>query len=300
MTITTPHRSEYQGQLLLNEPLSSYTTWRVGGKASRLYKPESIGDLALFIKQLPSDEPLLWLGLGSNSLIRDGGFQGTVIITQACLKNIQQVSPHEVTVDAGVSCATMARFCARNHLTGGEFWAGIPGTMGGALKMNAGCFDGETWDRVVNVVTIDRRGCLQVRMPDSFQIEYRHIEGLNEEWFVSATFKLDVGDKDKSLEKIKMLLAHRANTQPTGELNCGSVFKNPQGYYAAKLIEQCSLKGHQIGGAVVSEKHANFIINDGGRASAQDIESLIACVQNTVYEKTQVALEHEVQIVGAF
>lgn len=289
-----------QGQLCLDESLSAYTTWRVGGKALRLYKPAGIDDLALFMKHQDKDEPLLWLGLGSNSLIRDGGFQGTVIVTQACLKNIQLTDLNEVKVDAGVSCATMARFCARHHLAGGEFWAGIPGTMGGALKMNAGCFNGETWDRVVEVTTVDRQGRLHVRTPDTFQISYRHVDGLNDEWFVSGTFKLDAGNKETSMEQIRQLLAHRANTQPTGELNCGSVFKNPQGHYAAKLIEQCGLKGQRIGGAAVSEKHANFIINQNGTASAKDIESLIVQVKSTVQEKMQVTLEHEVHIVGAY
>ncbi len=258
--------ANYQGELLFNEPLADYTTWRVGGKAKQLYKPAGLADLALFIKQLPKDEPLLWLGLGSNSLIRDRGFTGTVVLTQGCLKEIGVIGEGLVHVEAGVSCATMARFCARASFAGGEFWAGIPGTMGGALRMNAGCFGGETWQTVVEVETMNRNGEIRVRRPAEFEIAYRHVAGLQDEWFVAATCRLAKGEKDKSLQLIKELLTHRANTQPTNEYNCGSVFRNPPGNYAARLIESCGLKGKQIGGAVVSTKHANFIINHQGCA----------------------------------
>ena len=276
--------ANYQGELLLDEPLADYTTWRVGGKAKQLYKPAGLADLALFIKRLPKDEPLLWLGLGSNSLIRDRGFAGTVVLTQGRLKEIELIGEGLVRVEAGVSCATMARFCARASLAGGEFWAGIPGTMGGALRMNAGCFGGETWQTVVEVETMNRNGEIRVRRPAEFEIAYRHVAGLQDEWFVSATCRLAKGDKNKSLQQIKELLAQRANTQPTNEYNCGSVFRNPPGNYAARLIESCGLKGKQIGGAVVSTKHANFIINHQGCASATDIESLIELVRDTVHK----------------
>lgn len=290
----------YQGQLLLNEPLANYTTWRVGGIAKSLYQPLNIEDLSEFLKTLPSTEPLLWLGLGSNSLIRDSGFNGTVILTQGCLKGMELIDETLVRVEAGVSCATMARFCARAHLSGGEFWAGIPGTMGGALRMNAGCFGRETWEAVELVETITRDGVIRQRKPEEFEIGYRHLEGLQNEWFVSATCRLSQGEKEKSLQLIKELLAHRADTQPTNEYNCGSVFRNPPGNFAARLIESCGLKGTQIGGAIVSDKHANFIINQEGKAQAQDIESLIELVKETVLKKTNIELVREVHIIGDF
>ncbi|STX30000.1 UDP-N-acetylenolpyruvoylglucosamine reductase [Legionella beliardensis] len=289
----------YQGQLLFNESLASYTTWRVGGKARQLYKPVNIDDLASFLKQLPPGEPILWLGLGSNSLIRDGGFAGTVILTQGCLKEIAILNENYIRVEAGVSCATMARFCARNSLSGGEFWAGIPGTMGGALRMNAGCFGSETWQFIAEVETINRQGIRRIRKPEEFTIAYRHVDGLAEdEWFVAATCKLVKGEKEKSLQMIKELLAHRANTQPTNEYNCGSVFRNPPANYAAILIESCGLKGKQLGGATVSTKHANFIINQEGQASAKDIEALIILVRDTVSQQTSIELIREVHIIG--
>lgn len=286
------------GVLLLNEPLAEYTTWRVGGAAKSMYKPAGVLDLAAFLKELPAAEPLLWLGLGSNSLIKDIGYSGTVILTQGCLNEISLISDVLVRVEAGVSCAKMSRFCARNHLLGGEFWAGIPGTMGGALRMNAGCANGETWQSVVEVETMTRTGEIRRRKPEEFDIGYRHVAGFEDEWFVAATCRMVPGDKDKSLQLIKELLAHRAATQPTNEYNCGSVFRNPPNHFAARLIESCGLKGHRIGGARVSEKHANFIINHEGSASAQDIESLIQWVQQTVYDKTATQLIREVHIIG--
>jgi len=287
-----------QGTLLLNETLADYTTWRVGGPAARLYKPANIADLVSFLKNLSPSEPLLWLGLGSNSLIRDTGFSGTVIVTQGCLKEMTLLDKETVSVDAGVSCASMARFCARNNLSGGEFWAGIPGTMGGALRMNAGCHGGETWASVVEVQTITRDGKIRVRQPQEFEVAYRHVAGLGEEWFVRAIFKLSPGDKETSLQVIKDLLAHRASTQPTNEYNCGSVFRNPPGNFAARLIESCGLKGFRLGGAMVSEKHANFIINHEGLATAADIEALIHLVHTKVYEATSIDLVREVHIIG--
>lgn len=287
-----------QGDLLFNVLLADYTTWRVGGYARRLYKPQDINDLAVFLRQLPSEEAIVWLGLGSNCLIRDGGFPGTVIVTQGCLKNVHLIENDAVYVEAGVSCATMARFCARNGLEGGEFWAGIPGTMGGALRMNAGCAGSETWQHVVEVETIDRQGVRRFRKPHDFEVAYRHVLCPADEWFVAGVFRLTKGDKEKSLQRIRELLEHRAATQPTSEYNCGSVFRNPSGDYAARLIEGCGLKGKQIGGALVSTKHANFIINHEGSACAKDIEMLIEHVRGTVAQNKAVDLVQEVHIIG--
>lgn len=290
--------ASYQGQYLTDEPLADYSTWRTGGLAKAMYKPTGMDDLGQFLKTLPPEESLIWLGLGSNSLIKSKGFSGTVILTQGCLNQIEWLGKTSVRVEAGVSCATMARFCARHELTGGEFWAGIPGTMGGALRMNAGCFNGETWQSVVSIETMNRSGEVHHRHPSEFEVAYRHVSGLNDEWFVAATFQLVPGEKEKSLQLIKELLARRAATQPTSEYNCGSVFRNPPNRYAAQLIESCGLKGQFIGGAKVSEKHANFIINHEGRASSDDIECLIQWVQKKVHEQTSIELIREVHIIG--
>ncbi len=293
------NQATLKGELLSDELLAHYTTWRVGGAARLLYKPADIDDLANFLQQCPVTEPIIWIGLGSNSLIKDGGFAGIVVITQNCLNNLTQIAEDLVRVEAGVSCAKMARFCTRQHLTGGEFWAGIPGTMGGALRMNAGCFHKETWESVVEVETITRLGERRIRKPSEFKIAYRSALGLDlDEWFVAATCRLIPGDQAHSAELIKELLAHRAATQPINEWSCGSVFRNPPNQFAAKLIESCGLKGHQIGEAIVSQKHANFIINHAGKASAKDIEQLIDFVRQTVYAKTGIELIQEVHVIG--
>jgi UDP-N-acetylmuramate dehydrogenase len=288
-----------RGTQLSQASLSTYTTWRIGGPARCLYKPADIADLSAFLSVCPADEPLTWLGLGSNSLIRDGGVLGTVILTQGALNGLDLIADDLVRVEAGVSCAKMARFTARANLHGGEFWAGIPGTMGGALRMNAGCFQGETWDSVVQVETMTRTGQIRRRTPDEFKIAYRSVEGLAlDEWFVAATCRLVAGDKQIALERIKSLLLRRAETQPTSDYNCGSVFRNPPEDHAARLIESCGLKGFKIGGAMVSKKHANFIINDEGQASAKDIEALIAHVHQTVLNTTEINLIREIHILG--
>lgn len=287
-----------KGMVKENEALANYTTWRVGGQARYLYKPNDLACLIETIQSIDKDVPILWIGLGSNTLIRDGGFDGVVILTQGALKHIQFDSQGIVEVEVGVSCATMARSCARHDLGKAEFWAGIPGTMGGALRMNAGCFDGETWDHLLSVDTLDRTGKITRRDKSEFKTAYRHVEGLKkDEWFVSARFQLPKGDKLRSLDTIKQLLAHRAQTQPTGEYNCGSVFRNPQGDFAARLIESCGLKGHAVGGAQVSGKHANFITNMG-QATAQEIETLIEFVKTHVKKQQGVSLHREVHIVG--
>jgi UDP-N-acetylmuramate dehydrogenase len=294
-------------RILKNEPMSRHTSWRTGGVARQYIQAESLSALASFIATLPVDEKLLWLGLGSNTLVRDGGFNGTVIATQGLMSQLgivdEEVSDAEeldktmVYVGAGVSSAKLARFCSKNSLAGADFFAGIPGLVGGALAMNAGAVGGETWPLVVEVETLNRKGEITKRCANEFEYGYRHVKGPAEEWFVSATLKLKKQQLKNNTIDIKQLLAKRALTQPTGVASCGSVFRNPEGHYAARLIEDCGLKGKRIGGAVVSTKHANFIINEN-KASAADIESLITLIQKSVKHKHGISLQTEVRIVG--
>ena len=284
--------------LLHNVPLSNYTTWRVGGLAKCCFKPNSLYELQQFLSHLDPVEPILWLGLGSNTLVRDGGFDGAVILNQGGLQQFKMITKQCVRAEAGLSCASLSRKTARLNLTGLEFMAGIPGTLGGALRMNAGCHGGETWQYLVLVETIDRSGRVTYRKPDSFRVAYRSVQGLApDEWFIAGWFELPVGDKIEALDKIKRLLAVRSETQPTGEYNGGSVFKNPPDEYAARLIEQCSLKGWLVGDAQISLKHANFIINRG-KSTAREIEQLIELIMQRVLEKTCIVLEKEIHIVG--
>lgn len=288
---------DVRGRFSENESLSPYTSWRTGGLADCLFIPADLDDLTSFLKQLPQSTPLTWLGLGSNTLVRDGGVEGVVIVTQGALNKLTQTKPHEIRAEAGISAAQLARFSARLGSAGLEFMAGIPGTVGGALAMNAGCFGGETWRFVHSVETINRQGDVKLRSVSEFKVSYRHVERPIDEWFVAGHFSLTPGDKEKLLNDIRGLLEKRNNSQPTGTANCGSVFRNPSGDYAGRLIEACGLKGKALGGAHVSVKHANFIINDGSATSA-DIESLIKEVGAIVKEQTGIQLTPEVCIIG--
>ena len=295
MTAMSTHT--WHGELRRNEPMSRHTSWRVGGPADLFYRPTDIADLAAFLRETDPARPLVWIGLGSNVLVRDGGIRGIVIFTVGCLDRIESLGNTRVRVEAGVPSARVARFCAANDLHGAEFLAGIPGSMGGALAMNAGAFGGETWNIVETVETLDRYGKLHQRTPADYDIGYRHVSGPADEWFVSAVLKLEHGVSEESRGRVRSLLDKRNRTQPIGTANAGSVFKNPPHDHAARLIESCGLKGWCHGAACVSDKHANFIINRGG-ASATDIEALIEHVRRTVAEQTGVELQTEVRIIG--
>lgn len=286
-----------RGELLKNHPLARYTSWRVGGVADQVFIPADLADLGGFLQSLPATEPLTWLGLGSNVLIRDGGIRGTVILALPCL-NLLDVAADFIHAQAGVTCAKLARLAAKQGYTDAAFFAGIPGTVGGALRMNAGAWKGETWAHVESVETIARDGAIRRRYPEEFQVSYRQVLGLApDEFFVSATFRFPKGDVQAELKRIKRYLKERQSSQPIGTLNCGSVFKNPSDHHAAKLIEQCGLKGLRLGGAVVSQKHANFIINEG-QATALDVESLIQRVHDIVLAETGYDLVRECIILG--
>ncbi len=295
MALKTSHGP--RGQLLRNEPMSRHTSWRVGGPADSLYIPADLDDLVAFLKQLPTNEPLAWVGLGSNLLVRDGGVRGTVVMTSGALNGLSLLSESMVRAEAGVASAKVARFSTDHNLTGAEFLAGIPGTVGGALAMNAGAFGGETWNIVHAVETLDRHGELRVRLASDYDVGYRHVAGPAGEWFVAVHLRLLRDEQSRGKALIKSLLAKRGATQPTQLPNAGSVFKNPPGDHAARLIEAAGLKGACDGGACVSTLHANFIVNQNG-ATAADIEHLITRVRTTVAEKFGVQLEPEVRVMG--
>lgn len=289
--------SGLRGELCLNEPMARHTSWRVGGPADYYYRPADVDDLACFLAQLDGDEALLWLGLGSNLLVRDGGIRGVVICTSGLLNGLEVLDSTTVRVEAGVACAKVARFCVKHHLHGAEFLVGIPGTMGGALAMNAGAFGGETWPLVKAVETLDRKGQRHLRLADEYQVGYRHVSGPVDEWFIAAHLVLSAIDEGSDPQGLKDLLQMRSDSQPTGQASSGSVFRNPNGDYAGRLIEASGLKGYCVGEACISDKHANFFINRG-TATAADIEALILYVQAQVERQQGVRLVPEVHIVG--
>ena len=285
-----------QGELRYGEPMSRHTSWRVGGPAETFFVPASVDDLSTFLAELDTSTPVFWLGVGSNLLVRDGGIRGVVISATKMLRKLERVNGLRVRAGAGLPCTQLARQCIRWGLGPSEFFAGIPGTVGGALAMNAGAHGGETWERVESVRTINRAGEICQRAPSEYTVAYRTVTGPANEWFLESLFSFEPGVVP-SVETMNGMLERRRITQPLGLPSCGSVFRNPPGDYSARLIEAAGLKGRRIGGAEVSEKHANFIINRNN-ATAADIETLIDLVRRTVLEKHGIELVHEVRIVG--
>lgn len=301
MSMTEPTALDIKGlrgEMRYDVPMSRHTSWRAGGAAQRMYQAADLADLQMFLRHLPLSEPLIAVGLGSNLLVRDGGLHGTVLLMPGALTELH-MADGLVYAQAGVPGAKLARFAAGNGLCGAEFFAGIPGTLGGMLAMNAGCYGSETWQKVVRVQVVTRSGELLERTPQEYEIAYRQVEkrSAGEEFFVGAWLKFEAGDVEAARQEIKGLMEKRSASQPLHMPNAGSVFRNPVGGYAAKLIQDCGLKGKRIGGAQVSEKHANFIINIDG-ATASDIEDLINEVRATVLQQTGTELHVEVRIVG--
>ena len=303
-----------RGVLKRGEPMAPHTSWRAGGAADCAYAAADREDLRTFLAALPAAEPVYMVGLGSNLLVRDGGLRGTVVFTNGAL-NTMEIDGDTISAEAGVPSPKLARFAANHERAGAEFMAGIPGTVGGALAMNAGCYGTETWDIVESVTTLSRAGELRQRPRSDFETGYRKValkgaaiqrHGTQEacfvqpaasECFVAARFKLAPGERLLSRALIKQLLEKRGAAQPLGSANAGSVFRNPPNDHAARLIEACGLKGRALGGAVISDKHANFIVNLGA-ARAADIEGLITLAQDEVKRRFGIMLEREVRIVG--
>jgi UDP-N-acetylmuramate dehydrogenase len=295
--LSVPLAPEFSVRVRRAEPMSRHTSWHVGGPAEVFFNPRDRADLASFLRTLAPDVPIHWVGLGSNLLVRDGGLPGVVISTHGTLDTLARVSETTVRAEAGVACARIARQCIKWGLGPAEFFAGIPGTLGGALAMNAGAFGGETWRHVTALETIDRSGRSHRRAPSEYAVAYREVQPpVADEWFLGADLSFE--RRPGALQhEVRELLERRKATQPIGEWSCGSVFTNPPGDHAARLIEAAGLKGFRIGDASVSRKHANFIINHG-QASAHDLESLIGHVRETVARVHGVALHPEVRIVG--
>ena len=289
-----------RGDVRENEPMAGHVSWRAGGVAARAFFPVDLDDLAAFFKGTRFDEPLLIVGLGSNLLVRDGGFDGTMVFTHAALDGLRVEPDGSIYCEAGVASPKLARYAVNAGLAGAEFLAGIPGTLGGALAMNAGCHGGETWNFVERVLMLDRRGERIERTRDDFEIGYRHVglKHATDEIFAAAWLRFPPGDAEAARNRMRELLEKRSATQPLQLPNAGSVFRNPTGDHAARLIEAAGLKGVTEGGARVSEKHANFIVNPDGKASATEIETLIGRVQAAVFEKFAIQLKCEVRIVG--
>lgn len=285
---------DVRGKLVRDEPLARHCSWRTGGAAERFFEPEDIDDVLAYLSQIDADEPITWLGLGSNVLVRDGGIDGTVIAARR-LNKFRWLDQTRMHVECGTPCAKVAREAAKKNLGGGSFLAAIPGTMGGALAMNAGAFGRETWMLVESVDLLNRSQLRRDIARSAFNVTYRKVDLSHGEWFASAVLSFATDNDDEP--EIRALLSQKNAAQPTGLASCGSVFKNPPGDFAGRLIEAAGLKGTRRGGAHVSTKHANFIINDED-ASAADIEQLIDAVRTAVADRFGLELEPEVRFIG--
>lgn len=286
-----------RGRLLADASMTRYSSWRAGGKAEQLFIPADKEDLCDFLAELDAGVPVHFIGLGSNLLVRDGGVAGVVIRLAPGLTELTQVGETQVYAEAGVAAPKFARFASDCGLTGAEFMVGIPGSIGGALAMNAGCFGGQTWEIVTSVTVVSARGdCVELDA-EEFSYGYRqlHHPEYAPVYFIGACFALEVAAQSPA--QVDDYLAKRAATQPIGSANAGSVFTNPVDDAAGRLIEAAGLAGKRVGDACVSTKHCNFIINEG-QASATDIETLIEQIQVAVKEHSGVDLIPEVRIIG--
>lgn len=288
-------------QPLLDQRLAPYTSWKVGGPADRLYQPRSLAELIDTLRSLPGNEPLLWIGRGSNLLVRDGGVRGSVMLLREGVDQVNVLDDGTMRAESGASLARLARQMRQqggDHL---DFLSGIPGSVGGALSMNAGAFGDEIWSWVVGVEVVDRSGEVHHRSATEYQPSYRSVERKGaderEEWFVAATFAPPSHQTQKGEGELNKQLKARNRSQPMGLPSCGSVFRNPEGDYAGRLIEQSGMKGHCIGDACVAVEHANFIVNRG-EATATEIESLIEEIEQVVFRDHGVLLQREVRVVG--
>lgn len=283
--------------IYLNEPMKNYTAFRIGGPVDILIKPDSITNLALAIKLCTEHNvPYYILGNGSNLLVADEGFRGVVIQIHTNLAEIK-VEGNKVTAQAGALLSKVATKALEHSLTGFEFAHGIPGTLGGAVVMNAGAYGGEMKQVLISCDVLDQEGNIMTLSNEALELGYRTSIIQKKGYVVlSATIALKEGNKEEISAHMKELMDRRKEKQPLDKPSAGSTFKRPEGYFAGKLIMDSGLKGYQIGGAMVSDKHSGFIVNCGG-ATFKDVVALIKHVQEVVKEKYQVELEPEVKVL---
>lgn len=284
-------------ELRFDEPMSNHTSFRIGGGAEIMAFPKTREELADILKvSTLLDCNCAILGAGTNVLAPDGGLPGVVICLKDCLDGLEQTAPNRIRVMAGVTMARAAVFAANLGLSGLEFAHGIPGSVGGGVYMNAGAYGGEICQVCTAVEVMDRQGQMRQLTAQQMNFSYRHslLED-TKELVVSAEFTLTPGEPEVIWSRMKELIAKRTASQPLNLPSAGSAFKRPVGGYAAALIQESGLKGYQVGGAAISEKHAGFAVNLGG-ATAQDVQQLLHQVSDQVYAKTGIRLEPEVRI----
>lgn len=289
--------SSVRGAVVYDAPLAPYSWFKVGGKADLLFTPEDEADLAAFLKVLPADIPLLVIGLGSNLLVRDGGYRGAVIRLGKAFQSISVEPDHRIRTGAGAVDVKVARQAAEAGIAGFSFLRGIPGTIGGALRMNGGAYGAEMRDVLVNARGLDRAGVIRTFNCRQMGFRYRHSAVSEDVIFTEALMQGRPGEPETILAEMSAITEARAATQPVNTRTGGSTFKNPQTAKAWELIDRAGCRGLRIGGAQVSELHTNFLIAHEG-ATAGDIEALGEEVRRRVFEQSGISLEWEIKRVG--
>lgn len=282
-----------------NESMSEHTTFRIGGPADLFVVPTTVEGLAAVVSACNKEGVYCFiLGNGSNVLVSDKGIRGVVVSTAACLNNIELIGAYEIKCGAGVKLSRLSDLACENSLTGAEFAWGIPGTVGGAVYMNAGAYDGEMKDILVSCEYLTPDGELHTMLADEMDLSYRH-SAFSENGYVivSATVRLKAGDKGEIRAKMDDFMHRRKSKQPLEFPSAGSTFKRPVGGFAAALIDECGLKGYSVGGAQVSEKHAGFVINKGG-ATCFDVMRLVEHIKKEVFLNKSIKLECEIRVIG--
>ncbi|HKI60468.1 MAG TPA: UDP-N-acetylmuramate dehydrogenase [Mariprofundaceae bacterium] len=275
--------------------MSGHTTLAIGGPARWYFRPKGASELAKALRLIPEDLHILPLGRGSNLLITDEGFDG-VVLDFGGLSEIA-IDENTMVTGAGARMSKVAQLCATKGLAGLEFLATVPGDMGGGIAMNAGAFGQWVSDTLISIEVLHRNGEIESMMKEQLNMSYRHTELPSQTLVISGTFKLNSDDPEAIRERMRTMRKQRSSTQPLALPNCGSVFKNPEGDHAARLIEAVGLKGKKVGNARISSTHANFIVNEG-QATSEDVLTLIAMAQQAVEKQFGVVLEPEVRILG--
>jgi UDP-N-acetylmuramate dehydrogenase len=288
---------ELRGRLKAHQPLADLTWFRVGGPAQMLYTPADEADLAYFLSRLPLEIPITVVGLGSNLLVRDGGVEGVVIRLGRGFGDIAVEEGKRVRAGAAVPDVKVARAAAEAGVSGLSFYRGIPGCVGGALRMNGGAHGRETREVVVEVRAVDRTGRIHVLSVEVLGYSYRHCRASEDLIFTEALFQGEPGDPARILAEMDDIAAYREQVQPIKSRTGGSTFKNPEGHKAWQLIDAAGCRGLKVGGARVSEMHCNFLINEGTATSA-DIEELGETVRARVKANSRIDLDWEIKRLG--
>ncbi len=290
-------KDKVKGKISFNENLSNFSWFNLGGPAKIVFRPDNLKDLSIFLKELNASERIRVLGVGSNTLIRDGGFNGIIVKFGKAFSHISLFSESKLVAGAGALDVQVSDYALVNSLSGFEFLSCIPGTIGGAIRMNSGCYNEEISKILISVQAMDLMGNIRVIPSSKIKFYYRGSDLDTNLIFISATFKGKISNKTDIKKKIDFFTEEKKRSQPTKIKTCGSTFKNPKKEKAWKLIKNSGCDGMSVGDAQISDKHCNFFVNNG-KAKSSDLEKLINKVKKNVFDKTGINLELEIQIIG--